>query len=330
MVAMLMSLPMVVACFSYPVIGLVVPYFGHRTLFLLLSISLVTAVFYIGSFFFREERILFLFLAVFWSSLASIFISWLRENIAMRTGNFGMVRAANCGFIAMLLYLMPKFSDIASDACIILGITWIAIGFMFFFFVGDSIEYKSVGRNIFDSGFLCDFWRLLPYCLVLASNAPLDLYGAIEWSKSGSSSSEIGLFWLIGLASEFFVFYYARRVHSELICVITIAFFSVLRWSLMLRGGGSFLICVCQLLHGLTYALPLVISMRIIGKCSDSGMLVAKFLTFQFGIQAAAMLLAGFAFKHLTISPWFVAMTFALVGSSAWLRMLKDDASTSS
>lgn len=318
LVAMLLSLPMVIACFAYPVICWMNSVFGRWMPFSVLLISLTAAGFYLCAFLFFEWRGLFIFFAVLTGSIATIFISWLRENIALRTGKFGLVRAVNCAFIATLLYLVPGVSNVASNLPLLLSSAWMVISFIFFYFGGNYNEFRSVYRKTDKGRFRYDFWRLLPYCLVLAANTPLDLYGAVEWSKMGISPSEISLFWGIGLFSEFFVFYFIRQLHSELIFVVIVVVFSVLRWALLLRGGDPVVIGFAQLLHGFTYALPLIISMKSISKAENSGMLVAKFLNFQFATQAVAMLVAGFVFKYFSISPWIVAISFVLIGGAAW------------
>jgi PPP family 3-phenylpropionic acid transporter len=101
------------------------------------------------------------------------------------------------------------------------------------------------------------FLALMAACgLTQASQAMLNGFGSIEWTRLGFSGFQIGTYWAIGLGCEIALFVWsapALRKFGSIGLLIIGAIASILRWSLFPLEFGYWGYAALQAMHGLTF-----------------------------------------------------------------------------
>ncbi len=104
--------------------------------------------------------------------------------------------------------------------------------------------------------------------LVLGSHAMYDSFAVIRWSAAGIGSATAGGLWSASVAAEVLVFLWIGpallRALSPTGALAAAAFFGLLRWAVMAQTTDVAALAVVQPLHGFTFALLHLASMRII------------------------------------------------------------------
>jgi MFS transporter, PPP family, 3-phenylpropionic acid transporter len=104
--------------------------------------------------------------------------------------------------------------------------------------------------------------------LVLGSHAMYDSFAVIRWSEAGISPATIGLLWSESVAGEALVFLLIGptllRVLNLTGALALAAFCGLVRWGVMAQTTEVAALALVQPLHGFTFALLHLASMRIV------------------------------------------------------------------
>ena len=104
--------------------------------------------------------------------------------------------------------------------------------------------------------------------LVLGSHAMYDSFAVIRWSEAGISPATIGMLWSESVAGEVLVFLLIGptllRVMKPTGALALAAFCGLVRWGVMAQTTEVAALALVQPLHGFTFALLHLASMRII------------------------------------------------------------------
>jgi MFS transporter, PPP family, 3-phenylpropionic acid transporter len=104
--------------------------------------------------------------------------------------------------------------------------------------------------------------------LVLGSHAMYDSFAVIRWSEAGIGPATIGLLWSASVAGEVLVFLLIGptllRVLNPTGALALAAFCGLVRWGVMAQTTEVAALALVQPLHGFTFALLHLASMRII------------------------------------------------------------------
>jgi PPP family 3-phenylpropionic acid transporter len=142
--------------------------------------------------------------------------------------------------------------------------------------------------------------------LVLGSHAMYDSFAVIRWSGAGISSSTIGLLWSEAVAAEVLVFLLigttllrAMKPTGALACAASCG---VVRWGIMAQTTDVPALALTQPLHGFTFALLHLASMRLITDTVPSDLAgTAQAVYGLVGVGGAAavlMILSGWLYMH--------------------------------
>ena len=141
------------------------------------------------------------------------------------------------------------------------------------------------------------FRRLvLVAALVLGSHAMHDAFAVIRWSAAGVRPTAVSILWSEAVAAEVLVFF---RIGPALVSWLTpagaiavAAVAGVLRWTVMAQRTDVMALALVQPLHGLTFALLHLASMRVIARTVPPGLEgTAQALYGTVGIGAATAVL---------------------------------------
>lgn len=317
-VAILISIPIVIACFSYKITINFIMVFNYHLPKVISIIALISGTLYVVCYFSGNLHKLFLFLAVIAGAICSSFIYWIREDMAIRSGKFELVRIINCIFIFVFLYLISKITNLDALTPVIIACVWIIICIFYY----NPCKLITVTQNQQDyiQPTIADTHKFLPFCILISANTPLNLYGAIEWARFGYTTTEIGQFWSLGLFSEVLFFLSAKYLPSEFICILIYLCLAIIRWTLFIVTQDAKFIAIGQLLHGATFALPLILSTNSIAHLKHKKLIIAKFLSIQYTIQAIGIISTGILFKYFSVSPWVCAIFLSLSGCCLWFN----------
>jgi len=104
--------------------------------------------------------------------------------------------------------------------------------------------------------------------LVLGSHAMQDSFAVIQWTKAGISPATIGVLWSESVAAEVLVFWFLGatllRVLTPSGALAWAALCGLLRWAVMAQTSEVAALALIQPLHGFTFALLHLASMRVI------------------------------------------------------------------
>jgi PPP family 3-phenylpropionic acid transporter len=105
--------------------------------------------------------------------------------------------------------------------------------------------------------------------LVLGSHAMYDSFAVIRWTEAGISPASVGVLWSESVAAEILVFLFLGprllRVIAPTVALTVAAFCGVLRWAVIAQTTDIAALALVQPLHGFTFALLHLATMRVIG-----------------------------------------------------------------
>jgi MFS transporter, PPP family, 3-phenylpropionic acid transporter len=153
--------------------------------------------------------------------------------------------------------------------------------------------------------------------LVLGSHAMYDSFAVIRWRGAGISPETIGLLWSEAVAAEVLVFLLigttllrAVRPTGALACAASCG---VLRWGVMAQTTDVTALALIQPLHGFTFALLHLASMRLITDTVPSDLAGTAQAVYGLvgvgGATAVLMILSGWLYMHYgAVGFWAMAM----------------------
>ena len=179
---------------------------------------------------------------------------------------------------------------------------------------------------------------VLVAALILGSHAMHDAFAVIRWSAAGISPITISLLWSESVAAEVVVFFVigpglvTRLTPAGALAVASLA--GVLRWVVAAQTTDVIALALVQPLHGITFALLHLASMRLLARIVPQGLEgTAQAIYGTIGIGAASALLtfiSGALYGRLGAQGFWVmaalcALAFPLtwklrqhVGAAAW------------
>jgi PPP family 3-phenylpropionic acid transporter len=149
--------------------------------------------------------------------------------------------------------------------------------------------------------------------LVLGSHAMHDTFAVMRWQEVGISPRSITLLWSAAVASEVIVFFLVgpwllERLAPETALAIA-ALAGVLRWSVAAIAIDVAALSIIQPLHGLTFALLHLASMRLLARILPEALAatgLALYGTVGAGIGAVVTLAAGWLYARMGASGFLV------------------------
>jgi PPP family 3-phenylpropionic acid transporter len=142
--------------------------------------------------------------------------------------------------------------------------------------------------------------------LVLGSHAMYDSFAVIRWREAGVSPAAIGLLWSESVAAEVLVFLLIGTGLLRLVkptgALACAAICGVLRWGVMAQTADLPALALIQPLHGFTFALLHLASMRLITDTVPSGLAGTAQAVYGLvgvgGATAVLMILSGWLYMH--------------------------------
>jgi MFS transporter, PPP family, 3-phenylpropionic acid transporter len=109
---------------------------------------------------------------------------------------------------------------------------------------------------------------ILAAALIQGSHALHDGFAVINWTRAGIGSATAGMLWSLSVAAEVVVFLLGRPLIDRLTpagaCALS-ALAGIVRWAILAQAVSVWAIAVAEPLHGFTFALQHLVSMRLIG-----------------------------------------------------------------
>ena len=142
--------------------------------------------------------------------------------------------------------------------------------------------------------------------LVLGSHAMYDSFAVIRWREAGISPAAIGLLWSESVAAEVLVFVLIGTALLRLVkptgALACAASCGVLRWGVMAQTTDVTALALIQPLHGFTFALLHLASMRLITDTVRSALAGTAQAVYGLvgvgGATAVLMILSGWLYMH--------------------------------
>lgn len=142
--------------------------------------------------------------------------------------------------------------------------------------------------------------------LVLGSHAMQDSFAVIHWTKAGISPATIGVLWSESVAAEVLVFWF---IGATLLRVLTpsgalawAALCGLVRWAVMAQTTEVAALALIQPLHGFTFALLHLASMRVITDTVPSVLAATAQAVYGLvgvgGATAILMIISGWLYAH--------------------------------
>src|SRR4029077_1966143 len=142
--------------------------------------------------------------------------------------------------------------------------------------------------------------------LVLGSHAMYDSFAVVRWREAGLSPASIGLLWSEAVAAEVLVFLLIGTTLLRLIkptgALACAASCGALRWGVMAQSTDLTALALIQPLHGFTFALLHLASMRLITDTVPSGLAATAQAVYGLvgvgGATAVLIILSGWLYMH--------------------------------
>jgi PPP family 3-phenylpropionic acid transporter len=156
-------------------------------------------------------------------------------------------------------------------------------------------------------------WLILVAAIVLGSHAMHDAFAMISWNAAGISSAAGAILWSGSVAAEVLIFFLIgpwllSRISPQQTMMIA-AFAAVLRWTVMGATANVLALALVEPLHGLTFALLHLGSMRILVRVTPNELAATAQATYAFGIAVSIGLLtlvSGYLYAKFGTGGFFV------------------------
>ena len=142
--------------------------------------------------------------------------------------------------------------------------------------------------------------------LVLGSHAMYDSFAVIRWTQAGISSATVGVLWAESVAAEVVVFLFLGprllRAVTPTVALAVAASCGLVRWAVMAQTADVAALALVQPLHGFTFALLHLASMRIITDTVPGALAATAQAVYGLvgvgGATAVLMLLSGWLYAR--------------------------------
>jgi len=142
--------------------------------------------------------------------------------------------------------------------------------------------------------------------LVLGSHAMYDTFAVIRWTQAGISPATVGVLWAESVAAEVLVFLFLGprllRVVTPTAALAVAASSGLMRWAVMAQTADVAALGLVQPLHGFTFALLHLASMRIITDTVPRALAATAQAVYGLvgvgGATAVLVLLSGWLYAH--------------------------------
>ena len=142
--------------------------------------------------------------------------------------------------------------------------------------------------------------------LVLGSHAMYDSFAVIRWTQAGISSATVGVLWAESVAAEVVVFLFLGprllRAVTPTVALAVAASCGLVRWAVMAQTVDVAALALVQPLHGFTFALLHLASMRIIADTVPRVLAATAQAVYGLvgvgGATAVLTLLSGWLYAH--------------------------------
>jgi MFS transporter, PPP family, 3-phenylpropionic acid transporter len=165
--------------------------------------------------------------------------------------------------------------------------------------------------------------------LVLGSHAMYDSFAVIRWREAGISPATIGLLWSESVAAEVLVFLLVGPALLRLLkptgALACAASCGVLRWGVMAQTADLTALTLIQPLHGFTFALLHLASMRLITDTVPSAFAGTAQAVYGLvgvgGATAVLMVLSGWLYMHYGPAGFWVMALLCIVALPViWIK----------
>ncbi|WP_017223155.1 3-phenylpropionate MFS transporter [Moritella dasanensis] len=240
--------------------------------------------------------------------------------------DYGKVRLwGSIGFMlssALTGFLVEKF-----DHKIILLSIIVGLGILFFLTItpAKNMPEGQSAASKPSSGILTilkrpAFWPFLAITSLLqGAHAAYYGFGAVYWQDIGISETYIGYFWSVGVVGEIFFLAFGKRFFGKISIATMFAIAaagSVLRWTTLGYAVDVAPIMVSQLLHGVTFGVAHMASMRYMSECVSEEDAVATqsiYAALPFSLAIAMLTFVSGLFYPIVKEDIFIYMAIAVL-----------------
>jgi len=164
------------------------------------------------------------------------------------------------------------------------------------------------------------FWPFLAITSLLqGAHAAYYGFGAVYWQDIGISETYIGYFWSVGVAGEIFFLAFGKRFFGNVsiaMMFVIAAAGSVLRWTTLGYAVDVAPIMLSQLLHGVTFGVAHMASMRYMAECvseEDAVATQAIYAALPFSLAIAMLTFVSGLFYPIVKADIFIYMALAVL-----------------
>ena len=164
------------------------------------------------------------------------------------------------------------------------------------------------------------FWPFLAITSLLqGAHAAYYGFGAVYWQDIGISEIYIGYFWSVGVAGEILFLAFGKRIFGNVsiaMMFVIAAAGSVLRWTTLGYAVDVTPIMLSQLLHGVTFGVAHLASMRYMAERvneEDAVATQAIYAALPFSLAIALLTFVSGLFYPLVKADIFIYMAFAVL-----------------
>lgn len=164
------------------------------------------------------------------------------------------------------------------------------------------------------------FWPFLAITSLLqGAHAAYYGFGAVYWQDIGISETYIGYFWSIGVVGEIFFLAFGKRFFGNISIAMMFAIAaagSVLRWTTLGYAVDVTPIMLSQLLHGVTFGVAHMASMRYMSECvneEDAVATQAIYAALPFSLAIAMLTFVSGLFYPVVKEDIFIYMALAVL-----------------
>jgi MFS transporter, PPP family, 3-phenylpropionic acid transporter len=169
--------------------------------------------------------------------------------------------------------------------------------------------------------------------LVLGSHAMDDSFAVIRWTEAGISPASVGVLWSESVAAEILVFFFLGprllRVVAPTVALTLAASCGVLRWAVVAQTADMAALALVQPLHGFTFALLHLATMRVIGDTVPRALAATAQTVYGVvgvgGTTAVLTLLSGWLYARFGPAGFWAMGALCTAAFPVWLlRVLTD------
>lgn len=164
------------------------------------------------------------------------------------------------------------------------------------------------------------FWPFLAATSLLqGAHAAYYGFGAVYWQDIGISETYIGYFWSVGVVGEIFFLAFGKRFFGNVSIAMMFAIAaagSVLRWTTLGYAVDVAPIMLSQLLHGVTFGVAHMASMRYMAECvaeEDAVATQSIYAALPFSLAIAVLTFVSGLFYPIVKEDIFIYMAIAVL-----------------